>query len=523
MRAELDTVPHDLDGYAKRERRMAKKLLVCSGGFIGLIVLGILYWNWSAAREWQRLKADLEAKGETFDLQRLLPPAPDDESNYGAIAPLKDMALVVDDDESKGDPGIKRSAFRDLTVPSDQRPSFYSGIRAGVPVDLAAWAATYRNSGLLPMPNPSVDPASDLIAALDAALPAVTDLCKAAGFPESQFTPPFHQRKWPTLLATVKEPHLNAVQNTAIALRLRAVAAAGMRDGRIATESILAMLMLAEAAGQEPFLNAHVVSITITTMAHASLWEGLRIKAFTAEQLTAIQSRLELYDGRSRLLYALRTDATWFVNLLDQLKATKTLRKCPASSSGPTESPGYMPDVWYDSTLTKQVSLQWEYCIEPLNALGLEAAVTKSATLDIPLSAMKENPLRAWAFSLVHERMPTIARVISRSAYVQSVNDLAVAAVALESYSLKHQSYPSELDELTPDILPRKPLDHMNGKPVLYKRTNDGEFVLWTLGFDGRDDHGVTFVGSSASSNQSSLSQFDYKGDWVWQYTPVKP
>jgi len=60
MRGAPDPEPHDLEGYAKRERRMAKKLLVFGGGFI---VLGVLYWNWSAARDWQRLKADLEAKG----------------------------------------------------------------------------------------------------------------------------------------------------------------------------------------------------------------------------------------------------------------------------------------------------------------------------------------------------------------------------------------------------------------------------------------------------------------------------
>ena len=53
--------------------------------------------------------------------------------------------------------------------------------------------------------------------------------------------------------------------------------------------------------------------------------------------------------------------------------------------------------------------------------------------------------------------------------------------------------------------------DLITDKPYKYRRTIDGQFVLYSIGWDEKDDGGVP-----------GKSLFDEKqGDWVWQY-PTK-
>jgi hypothetical protein len=49
------------------------------------------YWvlNWTGEKRWQRMKAKLEAEGETFDIYSLYPAPIPDEQNFCAIEPLK--------------------------------------------------------------------------------------------------------------------------------------------------------------------------------------------------------------------------------------------------------------------------------------------------------------------------------------------------------------------------------------------------------------------------------------------------
>jgi hypothetical protein len=49
---------------------------------------------------------------------------------------------------------------------------------------------------------------------------------------------------------------------------------------------------------------------------------------------------------------------------------------------------------------------------------------------------------------------------------------------------------------------------------LLYRRTNDGQFVLYSLGWNETDDGGQIALRENGSFDRD-------KGDWVWQY-PVK-
>jgi hypothetical protein len=84
---------------------------------------------------------------------------------------------------------------------------------------------------------------------------------------------------------------------------------------------------------------------------------------------------------------------------------------------------------------------------------------------------------------------------------------------ALERYRLAHGEYPESLEVLVPQFIQKLPLDIIGGQPLIYHRTRDGKFLLYSIGWNETDDGG---------QDVSATSPHDFtKGDWVWQY-PVK-
>jgi hypothetical protein len=97
----------------------------------------------------------------------------------------------------------------------------------------------------------------------------------------------------------------------------------------------------------------------------------------------------------------------------------------------------------------------------------------------------------------------------------QASVDLACGAIALERHRLAHGEFPESLDLLAPQLLAQVPRDVFGGKPLHYRRTDDGQFVLYSIGSNEKDDGGVT-----GYRNGGHMPDFD-SGDWVWRY-PAK-
>jgi hypothetical protein len=88
---------------------------------------------------------------------------------------------------------------------------------------------------------------------------------------------------------------------------------------------------------------------------------------------------------------------------------------------------------------------------------------------------------------------------------------LARVACALERYRLAHGQYPETLDVLAPQYIGKLPHDIINGQPLHYRRTDDGQFVLYSVGWNETDDDGtVVFLKSGSAVDRD-------KGDWVWK------
>jgi hypothetical protein len=92
--------------------------------------------------------------------------------------------------------------------------------------------------------------------------------------------------------------------------------------------------------------------------------------------------------------------------------------------------------------------------------------------------------------------------------YTQGAVNLARVACALERYYLRYHSYPNTLQSLVPEFINPLPHDLIDGKPLKYRQTPDGRFVLYSIDWTGKDKGGKV--------KENDLHEIS--GDWVWRY-----
>jgi hypothetical protein len=104
-----------------------------------------------------------------------------------------------------------------------------------------------------------------------------------------------------------------------------------------------------------------------------------------------------------------------------------------------------------------------------------------------------------------------LVNATATAAMSQTSADEAVLACTLERYRLAKGDYPPTLDALVPTFVTSLPPDRINCQPIKYRRTNDGKFVLYSVGWNEKDDGGVAAIREKGSQ--------DYRnGDWVWAF-----
>ncbi len=97
-----------------------------------------------------------------------------------------------------------------------------------------------------------------------------------------------------------------------------------------------------------------------------------------------------------------------------------------------------------------------------------------------------------------------MVRATQTMASRQSLVRQALLACALERYRLAEGAYPDRLDALVPKYLATLPSDILSGATLKYRRNDQGGFLLYSVGWNERDDGGIP--GNTAAD-----------GDWVWR------
>ncbi|MHB8522501.1 MAG: hypothetical protein ACYDH9_17330 [Limisphaerales bacterium] len=109
--------------------------------------------------------------------------------------------------------------------------------------------------------------------------------------------------------------------------------------------------------------------------------------------------------------------------------------------------------------------------------------------------------------SLAGMMVPNFFKASITATRNQTFANEALLACAVERHRKANGAYPETLDALVPRFVDKLPHDIVNSQPLKYRRTDDGGYRLYSVGWDLKDDGGQ--AGPNGIFDPSSK-------DWVW-------
>jgi len=339
----------------------------------------------------------------------------------------------------------------------------------------------------------------------------VDELRQASWLPYSRF-PLDYDNENP---AAILLPHLAALRRCSQVLQLRAIAELQNDQNDRALEDVKLMLRLADSVRTEPFLISHLVRIAILQISLQPVWEGLTKHRWSDEQLA------RLYQELSRLDFLTDYQLAMHGEMVFQDGLRRYLRHHPEqllNLAGDTQSS--KPDI-IGSICLHLVPSGWFFqnqirCAQAMEEFYLPAADVQHQTIDPTMirqaeAAVEHELKNIGPFNIMETMMlPALGSAARKFAYAQSSVDFARIACSLERYRMARGQYPESLDRLLPQYLGTLPHDVIGGAPLIYHPRADGQFQLYSVGWNEKDDGGV-----SAFKRNGTLDT--ETGDWTWQ------
>jgi hypothetical protein len=501
------------------------------GCLVTLVALFYAVEDWRGRSAWQNYKHAWEAKGERFDLASFVPPPVPNDQNFFETPLWKDLhsvqthGLDVWDDTDWG----SHAAFSIYGPASDSKAPSPGNWMKPQRADLAGWQAYYRGSNnwftarsgpptnYFPIAKEPQTPAADVLLALSRFETNRQLLIAAAARPQARF--------WINYDAGFASvfPHLARLKITSTYLSLHADAALKAGDRATAFEDLHLLFRLLESIRSEPTLISHLVRIAMLQIGLQPVWEGLADRQWTEADLSIIGGELGKLDFLADYGFAMRGERAccnlWGVdyirkagiNGLDELFRPST----PGEGAELEQMMGaalfrLVPAGWFDQNKLSLCRLQEQYL---LPVVDLQQRVVSPALVQESQSAI--NLLRPRPYDALSRMfLPGVAGCAGKFARAQASVELARVACALERYRLANGQFPETPEALAPKFIEKLPHDIINGQPLKYRRTDDGEFVLYSVGWDETDDGGKVELTKSGNLDWQ-------KGDWIWRY-PAK-
>jgi len=359
-------------------------------------------------------------------------------------------------------------------------------------------------------------PAADVLLALSRYDANVEELRQAATLPYSRF-PLNYTNDSP---AAFSLPHLGALKDCGQVLRLRAIAELQNNQSEKALADVKLMLRLNSSIRAEPFQISHLVRIAILSMTIQPVWEGLQDHKWSDAQLVELNQELAMQDFLADYEFTMRGQRALTLATIEYMRRTRNLILWDIPSDDTDDSEDatkrvkklalhLIPkSVFYQNELTEaRAYLDWFLPIVDVNQHIVSPATSVVAQTKIENLAIHWSPNTVIARAL----FPAVTAYARKCAYFQSAVDMARVAIALERYRLAQGNYPESLDALAPHFMESLPHDVIGGQSLKYHRTDNGQFALYSVGWNGTDDGGAVVL-----RKYSNISIDPAKGDWVW-------
>jgi len=259
----------------------------------------------------------------------------------------------------------------------------------------------------------------------------------------------------------------------------------------------------------ESMINAAISSVYVPV-----IQDGFRWHAWQEPQLFAMQEQIEHYDVLALVRNSLDGEQVFTVTTLIDTPLARFRKLMWPEKKGP------FWQYWSDPVYVF-------YCYGPRGWV-YQNAIHHVGTMqqflpayDVTNQLIQPKVVARWTKGQTHRldwapysfwesiASPNMTKASQTVAFDQTLLNEADIACALERYHFKNGRYPETLEALVPQFIGKLPHDIIGGEPLHYRRTEDGKFLLYSIGWNETDD------GGKAGVVRSGVGYAD--GDWVWK------
>ncbi len=443
---------------------------------------------------WRAYETEAKARGAKLDLADFIPPQIPDAENFASI-PIFEAAFRASGAKQEVPDPFKLPEAKDAKLPGLNNPTKQEHL------DLPAWQRHFEKTKLLPMAGDSA--AADVLKALEYFAAPLAQLREAGIRSHCRFPV-----RWEKAFAA-ELPHLSLLQAASKIYTLRLSAHLELGDSAAAYEDFRAGLRLTTATIEEPTLVAGLVRIANAVMMENAVWSGLARRQWAEPELRRIEADLATLDWLKDYCFAMGSERGGSNLMIDMIieHPHQLDDAVGIDDSGMRNALWFYPTGWF-----YQSKVRANHFSDELVARTDPAQRRFFPDRRVPSSPTKitGQPQRFY-YLFFAIWAPVLEDVEKRFIQAATMTDHARLACALERFRLARGTFPETLAELAPEFIPGIPAEIVNGEPYRYRRTEDGSFVLYSIGTDLRDDGGVIDPKASASK----------QADWVWRY-PAK-
>ena len=496
-------------------------------GMIGLAVLVTLAAilvteeNWRCKRAWENYRRAAEARGERFEVAALVPPVPDDQNFFYAPIVAETLKLA----RAENTDGV---SLHGVNFASRLNFNIYRGEMAywitnggnwqkGRLFDLKEWQRAFskfsetpegKTNGF-PIAAQPQTPAADVLLALSIFNPALEELRQASLRPHARI-PLNYENDFEA--AGELLPWLAKMKQCAQFLELRILAEVQANQGEPALADLKLLLRVNDCVRDQPFLISHLVRVAVMAITLQPVYEGLAEHCWSDAQLTELGQVLAKQDYLADFEFAMQGEKIIAIDTFEKQRVTREMKSVDDSGGTNkivTTSLRWAPSAFFYGNELAFAQMHQQFIV-PL--VDLTNRIVAPAALRQAQAAV-QSQVKHYSYYKIQALMvfPAISAGLKKFAAIQAQVDLARVACALERFRLAHSDYPETLDALAPQFIKKLPHDLINGLPLHYRRTDDGRFILYSVGWDEKDDGGKVFIAKNGTVDRE-------KGDWVWQY-----
>lgn len=335
----------------------------------------------------------------------------------------------------------------------------------------------------------------------------------------------------------MRVPHLGPVKSVVLCLGISALEAARRGDFDSALADLERARVVELDLESEPLFICQLVRLACSSITQRNAWAVLHTGSWTPEQLRRLQAFVE--SGTDPVAPMLRSLQGELAGVLPELQGrggtdvAEVFSLMGSVSGGGAASNLEMPGTVDEAigmaqpVLARLANFAMTRVLFPIWYFGWgdQAIDEYLRSMEVLVKSGREATSRIeWKQRLEEDLMPRIRpgpgyrrlrsvfasslvpafeTAVGRVFRAEADRTLFTVEIAVRRYLASHGRLPETLESLVPEFLKALPVDPMDGKPIRYRREENGDFVLWSVGEDGVDDGGHTSVPENAWHGRS--------------------